>query len=91
LNTHHRGPVQTISRMLNYLHNPSYLTTLYHIQASWVCIRTDSESVGKEGTPSQDYERNTWPELAKLAQEHPEAGVHFQGMQQDNFCTQEVG
>ncbi|KAH0122896.1 hypothetical protein KCU67_g17909, partial [Aureobasidium melanogenum] len=30
--------------------------------------------VGKEGTPSQEYERNTWPELARLAEEHPEAG-----------------
>ncbi|KAG2164668.1 hypothetical protein VTO58DRAFT_103192 [Aureobasidium pullulans] len=34
--------------------------------------------VGKEGTPSQEYERNTWPELAKLAEQHPEAGIHFQ-------------
>ncbi|CAD0111126.1 unnamed protein product [Aureobasidium uvarum] len=34
--------------------------------------------VGKEGTPSQEYERNTWPELARLAEEHPEAGIHFQ-------------
>ncbi|CAC9889793.1 unnamed protein product [Aureobasidium pullulans] len=24
------------------------------------------------------YERNTWPELAKLAEQHPEAGIHFQ-------------
>jgi hypothetical protein len=80
LNMHHHGPVQTICRMLNHLHNLTCSTTLCRIQASRVCIRTNSESVGKEGTPSQEYERNTWPELAKLAQEHPEAGVHFQGM-----------
>ncbi|KAL1311764.1 hypothetical protein AAFC00_001851 [Neodothiora populina] len=34
--------------------------------------------VGKEGSPSAEYERNTWPELARLAKELPEAGVHFQ-------------
>lgn len=34
--------------------------------------------VGKEGSPSATYERDTWPELARLAQDHPEAGVHFQ-------------
>ncbi|THV73580.1 FAD dependent oxidoreductase [Aureobasidium pullulans] len=39
--------------------------------------------VGKEGTPSQEYERNTWPELAKLAEQHPEAGIHFQGELRD--------
>jgi D-amino-acid oxidase len=54
-------------------------------------IRADFESVGKENTPSQDYERNTWPELAKLAQDHPEAGVHFQGMPQNKTCTQKGG
>ncbi|GAB7346868.1 hypothetical protein MBLNU459_g1950t1 [Dothideomycetes sp. NU459] len=34
--------------------------------------------VAKEGTASGDFERDTWPELARLAQDHPEAGVHFQ-------------
>jgi hypothetical protein len=24
------------------------------------------------------YERNTWPELARLAKDVPEAGIHFQ-------------
>ena len=47
----------------------------------------DLESVGKEGTPSQEYERTTWPELAKLAQDHPEAGIHFQGMQRSKVWT----
>lgn len=34
--------------------------------------------MGKEGSPSAIYERDTWPELARLAQDLPEAGVHFQ-------------
>ncbi|TKA37330.1 hypothetical protein B0A49_12983, partial [Cryomyces minteri] len=34
--------------------------------------------VGKQGTASELYERNTWPELARLAADLPEAGVHFQ-------------
>lgn len=36
-------------------------------------------SVAKEGTASGDFERDTWPELSRLAQDLPEAGVHFQG------------
>ncbi|KAK5121422.1 hypothetical protein LTR85_005254 [Meristemomyces frigidus] len=34
--------------------------------------------VGKPGTASEGYERNTWPELARLASELPETGIHFQ-------------
>ncbi|TKX27666.1 D-amino-acid oxidase [Elsinoe australis] len=34
--------------------------------------------VSKVGTPSNQYERVTWPELARLARDLPEAGVHFQ-------------
>ncbi|KAF2226758.1 hypothetical protein BDZ85DRAFT_256727 [Elsinoe ampelina] len=34
--------------------------------------------MSQDGTPSRDYERNTWPELEKLARDLPEAGVHFQ-------------
>lgn len=34
--------------------------------------------MSKPGTPQNDYERNTWPELEKLARDLPEAGVHFQ-------------
>lgn len=37
-------------------------------------------SVAKQGTPSEGYERETWPELEKLARDVPEAGIHFQGM-----------
>lgn len=39
---------------------------------------TDKPSVAKPGTASETYERNTWPELARLAGKLPEAGVHFQ-------------
>lgn len=35
--------------------------------------------VAKQGTPSEGYERETWPELEKLARDVPEAGLHFQG------------
>ncbi|KAK8219286.1 D-amino acid oxidase [Zalaria obscura] len=34
--------------------------------------------VAKEGTAPETYERNTWPDLANLAENLPEAGVHFQ-------------
>ncbi|KAK0284817.1 D-amino acid oxidase [Friedmanniomyces endolithicus] len=34
--------------------------------------------VATPGTPSETYERTTWPELARLAESLPEAGVHFQ-------------
>ncbi|KZF23205.1 D-amino-acid oxidase [Xylona heveae TC161] len=29
-------------------------------------------------TPAMEYEKNTWPELAHLAKNVPEAGIHFQ-------------
>lgn len=32
----------------------------------------------KPNTPAQQYERDTWPELERLATESPEAGIHFQ-------------
>ncbi|KAF7558417.1 hypothetical protein G7046_g5739 [Stylonectria norvegica] len=34
-------------------------------------------SVG--GTPASDWDKNTWPVLADLAQNHPDAGIEFQG------------
>ena len=33
-----------------------------------------------KGTPAAEWDKNTWPELEKLATYHPEAGVHFQGI-----------
>ena len=32
-----------------------------------------------KGTEFASYERNTWPELERLARDVPEAGIHFQG------------
>lgn len=34
--------------------------------------------VAKPGSPSEGYERNTWPELERLARDMPESGIHFQ-------------
>ncbi len=36
--------------------------------------------VSTKGTPAAEWDRNTWPALKDLAQNHPEAGVHFQSM-----------
>ena len=35
--------------------------------------------VGKPGSKLAEFERDTWPELSKLASNVPEAGIHFQG------------
>jgi len=35
-------------------------------------------SVAKPGSASQQYEQATWTELARLAKDLPEAGIHFQ-------------
>lgn len=40
---------------------------------------SSSSSVGKPGSVNEAYERDTWPELERLARELPEAGIHFQG------------
>ncbi len=37
-------------------------------------------SISAEGTAAAKHDRETWPELEKLARLHPEAGVHFQGI-----------
>ncbi|KAH8728664.1 FAD dependent oxidoreductase [Phaeosphaeriaceae sp. PMI808] len=34
--------------------------------------------VGKPGSSLQKFEKATWPELARLCRENPEAGIHFQ-------------
>ena len=34
--------------------------------------------VGKPGSNLQKFEKATWPELARICREVPEAGVHFQ-------------
>ena len=37
-------------------------------------------SVSAEGTAAAKHDKETWPELEKLARLYPEAGVHFQGI-----------
>lgn len=39
-----------------------------------------------KGTAAAEWERNTWPVLAALAKNHPEAGIHFQGEWTFNLC-----
>lgn len=38
---------------------------------------------GETLTLAERFERDTWPELARLAKDLPEAGIHFQGMLHD--------
>lgn len=36
--------------------------------------------VSAKGSNAHEWDKNTWPELEKLARLYPEAGVHFQGL-----------
>jgi len=36
--------------------------------------------VSIKGTPAAERDKKTWPVLEELAQNHPEAGIHFQSM-----------
>lgn len=64
---------QLTQQLLQYLGSNYFLTMTF-------TTLTKIISVSKPGTPSETFERKTWPELARLASEMPEAGVHFQGM-----------
>ena len=39
---------------------------------------------GAEGSAHARWETNTWPVLEDLAQNHPEAGIHFQSKNAQN-------
>ena len=41
-------------------------------------VLTENPSMGKPGTMNNKFERETWPELAHLASDLPDAGIHFQ-------------
>jgi hypothetical protein len=46
--------------------------------------KSDSTLMGKSSMGSLEsiagqFERDSWPELSRLAKEQPEAGIHFQG------------
>lgn len=43
----------------------------------WTIV--DSGRVSVRGTEAAEWDKNTWAPLEDLAQNHPEAGVHFQG------------
>ncbi|KAJ9627828.1 D-amino acid oxidase [Taxawa tesnikishii (nom. ined.)] len=66
--------------------NPDYSITVlakhmpgdYDIEYASPWAGANYLPVAKPGTASETYERNTWPELARLAGKLPEAGVHFQ-------------
>ena len=54
------------------------------IGSSWI-------SVSVEGTRAAQWDKDTWPELERLAKHHPEAGVHFQGWMQDLTMVEGFG
>lgn len=41
-------------------------------------------STSEKGTAAAEWDRNTWSALQDLAKNHPEAGVHFQGMERSS-------
>jgi D-amino-acid oxidase len=43
-------------------------------------LTLEDSSVSIRGTEAAEWDRNTWAPLEDLARNHPEAGVHFQGM-----------
>jgi hypothetical protein len=55
---------------------------MYSPKARYLRLTRDSGAnywpVGKPGSNLQRFERATWPELARICREVPEAGVHFQ-------------
>jgi D-amino-acid oxidase len=45
-----------------------------------VCNFAYDYRVSTRGSRAAEWDKNTWGPLEDLAQNHPEAGVHFQGM-----------
>lgn len=66
--------------------NPSHKVTIiskhmpgdYDIEYASPWAGANYLPVAKPGSPSEGYERNTWPELERLARDMPESGIHFQ-------------
>lgn len=54
---------------------------LHAVSDCYVSLRAsaDGRSVSIRGTEAAEWDKNTWGPLEDLAQNHPEAGVHFQG------------
>ena len=45
-----------------------------------VVLKFDYCSVSVRGSQAAEWDKKTWAPLENLAQNHPEAGVHFQGL-----------
>lgn len=75
--TPRHGQVQTICR-----------TTHSHpqTQVGTASVTSSDYSVSMRETKAADWDKQTWPFLADLAQNHPEAGVHFQGTTPKRMC-----
>ncbi|MCJ1383801.1 hypothetical protein MMC17_006915 [Xylographa soralifera] len=66
--------------------NPRYTITVaakhmpgdYDIEYASPWAGADYMPVSIKGTDAAEWDKNTWPQLRDLAQNHPEAGVHFQ-------------
>lgn len=54
--------------------------------AAWDILMT--LRVSTKGTRAAEWDRDTWPELEKLARVHPESGVQFQGPLLHSICTE---
>lgn len=66
------GPERTTCRKLSW-------RTVKHFSMKLLTLDVAS-SVSIRGTEAAEWDKNTWAPLEDLAQNHPEAGVHFQGM-----------
>lgn len=67
LSTPHRGLVPITFRM-------------YPSKISETLVNRDVSRVGQEDSKVGQWEKATWPHLQELAQNCPEAGIHFQGI-----------
>ena len=73
LNMRRHGLVPTTCRMYN--NNPGSCNESFDCSLTYSC-----HSVSVNGTEAAKWDADTWGPLADLAKNHPEAGVHFQGM-----------
>ncbi|MCJ1382266.1 hypothetical protein MMC17_005379 [Xylographa soralifera] len=82
----HAAGVSGLTTALLLSQNPAYRITVvakympgdYDIEYASPWAGANYLPVSAAGTSAADHDRNTWPELAKLARDSPESGVHFQ-------------
>ncbi|MCJ1397204.1 hypothetical protein MMC11_000396 [Xylographa trunciseda] len=55
----------------------------YHIEHASPWAGADYMPVSLGGTDAAEWDKNTWPYLRDLAQNHPDAGIHFQSRNRD--------